>query len=676
MVVGSSEASNQSRQRGSSGAVAVLLLTSVLLSALIAAALSALSASTAYAVFGLPDPGSVTRFGMPIARVLAESGAVVSIGSLLLAAFGVPARRNGALTADGYAAVRAAGWAATVWCVSAAVLVPLIASDATGHPVSDVLRPAVFLDLLDALEEPKAWALTALIAFVVAVSCRVVLTWGWATGLLFAALVGLLPAVATGHSASGGAHDIATNSLLFHYVGAALWVGGLVALLAHAARSGSHLGLVARRYSAIALVCWVVLAVSGVVNAFARISLADVFTSTYGALIVAKSVGLIALGVLGYFQRTYALNKIGNGAAGLMRLAATEILIMFATIGVAVALGRTPPPAPAQGISKTELLVGYRLDSPPTLLNLLFNIRFDLVYGTMAVVMAVVYLIGVRRLRQRGDAWPLGRTISWLCGCATIFIATSAGIGRYAPAMFSVHMGQHMLMSMLAPVLLVLAGPTTLALRVLKPAGKGQPPGPREWLLAVLHSPVAKALTNPIVALSLFVGSFYVLYFSGLFDAALPQHWAHLLMNAHFLLAGYVFYWPVIGIDPAPRQLPELGKVGMVFASMPFHAFFGIALMMSKTVIGENFYRSVALPWVPDLLSDQHLGGGLAWASGELPLIIVMFALLMQWSRADKRTAQRLDRKAEADGDADLAAYNAMLRQLAQRDARRAPGGQ
>jgi cytochrome c oxidase assembly factor CtaG len=173
-----------------------------------------------------------------------------------------------------------------------------------------------------------------------------------------------------------------------------------------------------------------------------------------------------------------------------------------------------------------------------------------------------------------------------------------------------------------------------------------------------------------VVALVLFVGSFYVLYMSGLFDAALELHWAHLAMNAHFLLVGYVFYWPVIGIDPAPRRLPHLARLGMVFASLPFHAFFGVILMSMQTVIGERFYRGLGLPWTIDLLADQRLGGGIAWATGELPLLVVLIALLMQWARADEREARRADRRADADGDAELEAYNAMLRQLAERDGR------
>lgn len=656
--------------RSRSTTVGILVVTAGILAAVVAAALTALSASDAYAAYGLPDPGAVTEYGLPVVRVLAETGAVVCIGSLLLAAFGIPASRSGPLLADGYAAVRAAGWAAGLWCVGAALLVPFTAADATGRPIGDVLDAQVLFGLVDALEEAKAWLLTAGIALVLAVGCRVVLSWGWTVVLFAVSLLGMFPLVATGHSASGGAHDIATNSLLFHLFSATLWVGGLVALLAHLARGGAHAGLVARRFSRIALVCWIVMAASGVVNAFARVPLDQLFTTTYGALVLGKVVLLVVLGVIGHFQRERAVRTVAEGGGGLLRLGAVEVLVMFATIGVAVALGRTPPPAELGAVpDRTELLIGYPLDGPPTALRLLFDFRFDLVFGTAALVLAGLYLYGVRVLHRRGDRWPVGRTVAWLCGCASVLVATSSGVGRYAPAMFSVHMGQHMVLSMLAPVLLVLAGPTSLALRVLRPAAKGGPPGAREWLLAFLHSPLTRWLTNPFVALALFTGSFWALYFSGLFDAALPQHWAHLVMNAHFLLAGYVFYWPVIGIDPAPRPLPSLAKLGMVFASMPFHAFFGITLMMSNTVIGSDFYRGLSLPWASDLLADQNLGGGLAWASGEVPLVVVMLALLIQWSRADYREARRLDRKAAVDGDADLAAYNEMLRRLSAGDA-------
>jgi putative copper resistance protein D len=238
------------------------------------------------------------------------------------------------------------------------------------------------------------------------------------------------------------------------------------------------------------------------------------------------------------------------------------------------------------------------------------------------------------------------------------------------PAMFSMHMAAHMLLSMLTPILLVLGAPVMLTLRALPTAGKGEPPGPREWLLAALHSRVSRFLTNPIVATVLFVAGFYGLYFGGIFDDAVGTHAAHVAMNLHFLLTGYLFYWVVIGVDPTPRPIPPLGKVGMVFASLPLHAFFGVVLMSTNSVLGESFYKSLQLYWHTDLLGDQKLGGGIAWSAGEIPLVVVMIALLVQWTRSDRRTAKRLDRAADRDADADLAAYNAMLAELAKRDAR------
>src|SRR5258708_30308013 len=125
--------------------------------------------------------------------------------------------------------------------------------------------------------------------------------------------------------------------------------------------------------------------------------------------------------------------------------------------------------------------------------------------------------------------------------------------------MFSRHMVAHMLLSMLVPILLVLGGPVTLALRTLPSAGRGEPPGPREWLLAALHSRLSRFLTHPIVATVVFVAGFYGLYLGGVFDAAVSNHAAHLLMNGHFLLTGDPLYSGGVGIDPPPPQIPRPG---------------------------------------------------------------------------------------------------------------------
>jgi cytochrome c oxidase assembly factor CtaG len=486
-------------------------------------------------------------------------------------------------------------------------------------------------------------------------------------------VITLVPLGLTGHSSAGGAHDLATNSLLIHLVAGALWAGGLLALLAHAMRSGEHADLAARRFSALALWCFVAMAASGVVNALVRIRLPELLRSEYGWLVIGKFVALCVLGLAGWRQRRSGLAALNTNPAArgpLIRLAVVEAAVFAATFGIAVGLGRTPPPPLRAEPSPVEVAIGYDFGGPPTVARVLFDWRFDLIFGTAAIVMAVLYLVGVRRLRRRGDAWPMGRTLAWMCGCAVLLFTTSSGVGRYMPAMFSMHMVAHMLLSMLVPILLVLGAPVTLALRALPAAGRGEPPGPREWLLAALHSRVSRFLTHPVVATVVFVVGFYGLYLGGVFDAAVTNHAAHVLMNVHFLLSGYLFYWVVIGVDPTPRQIPQLGKVAMVFASLPLHAFFGVVLMGMQTVLGEAFYRSLQLSWHTDLIGDQRLGGGIAWAAGEVPLVVVMIALLIQWRRSDQRTAKRLDRAADRDDDAELAAYNAMLAELARRDGR------
>jgi cytochrome c oxidase assembly factor CtaG/putative copper export protein len=636
-----------------------LVFISVPFAALIAVLL--LSYSTADATLDV-KLGAVVRVG-------ANAGAVLTVGALLFAAFLVGPQKSGTIAAGGYAALRTAAWAALLWALCALASLPFMTGDAVAKSASEMISdPELMFNLVSKLEQAKAWLLTAGIALVISVVAFVVLSWGWTTVLFGLAVFGVLPVPMTGHSSSGGQHDLASNSLVFHLVAASLWVGGLVALMLFARRFplGETLRVAATRFSATALVCWITMAVSGVINAWVRVPVRELFSSTYGQLVVAKIVALFVLGVFGYVHRQRSVRAIQEGRSGnlLVRLAAVEVLVMFATIGIAVALARTPPPQLRYLPGQVELELGYPIGEPPTLVNLLTSWRFDLIFGTLAIVLAVLYLLGVRKLLARGDTWPMGRVVAWLAGCAVLLFATSSGIGRYSPAMFSVHMEAHMMLSMLAPVLLVLGGPVILALRALPVAGKDGTPGPREWLLAFVRSPLSRFLTHPIVALVLFVGSFYLLYFSGLFDWALDKHWAHLLMTAHFLLVGYIFYWPVIGIDPSPRRLPHIARLGMVFASLPFHAFFGVILMSMQTVVGQEFYQRLALPWNADLLSDQRLGGGIAWAAGELPLLIVLVALLIQWARADDREARRQDRRADTEGDADREAYNAMLKKL------------
>ena len=301
--------------------------------------------------------------------------------------------------------------------------------------------------------------------------------------LLAGSLVTLVPLGLTGHSSAGGSHDLATNSLLIHLVaGQRCGPAGCWRCWPTRCAAGSTPHLAARRFSAVALWCFVAMALSGVINAFVRVRFADLFTTEYGLLVVAKIVALTALGG----DRLAATAQRGGRAAAdpqargpLIRLAHDRGAGVRPDVrhrGRASAAPRRHRRSTSIRRS-TEVAIGYDFAGPPTVARILFDWRFDLVFGTAAIVFAAVYVAGVIRLRRRGDRWPVGRTVAWLLGCAVLLFTTSSGVGRYMPAMFSMHMAAHMLLSMLTPILLVLGAPVTLALRALPRRARATRPG-------------------------------------------------------------------------------------------------------------------------------------------------------------------------------------------------------
>jgi cytochrome c oxidase assembly factor CtaG len=256
-----------------------------------------------------------------------------------------------------------------------------------------------------------------------------------------------------------------------------------------------------------------------------------------------------------------------------------------------------------------------------------------------AVVVATAYLLAVRRLRRRGVRWPVGRTISFVgLGLGSFVLVTTSALAVYDTTLFWVHMVQHMVLAMVTPVFLALGAPITLALRTL-------PTGGRRQLLRVLHSRVAKVLTFPVVAGVIFVATPFALYFTGWYEATLRNPVLHELNHVHFVLVGCLWFWPLLSLDPMPNRVPYPMRLIAVFATMPFHAFLGVAIMSSTTLIAADWYLSLDRHWGPDPLADQHLGGGLLWASGDLVALLVLGALFVQWAKASEREAVREDRR-------------------------------
>jgi cytochrome c oxidase assembly factor CtaG len=289
----------------------------------------------------------------------------------------------------------------------------------------------------------------------------------------------------------------------------------------------------------------------------------------------------------------------------------------------------------------------------------------DGVFLAACLIALAWYGWGVARLRRRGDAWPLGRTVSFAAGILSVALVTCTKLNDYGMVLFSVHMVQHMVLSMLSPILLLLGAPVTLLLRVLpvSPHGRGRP---RRWLVRLLHSRVVRVMTSPLFTIPLFVASLYGLYFTPLFDTLMETRAGHLAMMLHFLATGLVFFWPIMGVDPGPHRAGYPLRMLELFATMPFHAFFGVALMMASEPVVDAFANppdSLAV----DVAGDQSAAGGLAWAFSEIPAVVVLVALVVQWYVSDQRRARRQDRAAERDGDRELAAYNAFLGSLGSR---------
>lgn len=308
---------------------------------------------------------------------------------------------------------------------------------------------------------------------------------------------------------------------------------------------------------------------------------------------------------------------------------------------------------------------GMNMDLPPFTLGRGLELSADPFFLIGCLVALALYGWGVVRLVRRGDKWQIGRSISFVAGVLTILLVMCTKLNDYGMVMFSVHMVQHMIISMLSPILILMGAPITLALRALPVAARGHK-GPREWLLWILQSRYMKIITHPAFTIPLFIASLYALYFTPLFDTLMGSKVGHIGMMVHFLAVGLVFFWPIMGVDPGPHRPGYIMRMLELFAGMPFHAFFGIALMMaSEPMVGT--YKNPPESLGIDALADQTAAGGIAWAFSEVPSVLVLLALLFQWYRSDQRQARRTDRAADRDGDKELEAYNAYLASLAAR---------
>lgn len=623
----------------------------------------------------LLDPGAVVRWGLPVANLFVNLSAAAMIGSLLMACFALSPEKP-----EYDKALDVAAGSAAIMTVVSAITGVLTYLNVTGSALSFSQQFSDGIsEFATQIAVGQVWLAITLIAAVTTVLCFAVRNHTAVAFVAVVALCTLIPMALSGHAAGTAGHDQAITSLGLHLVFAAIWIGGLLTIvLIRKTLDGDRLVTVLERFSTLAIICFVVVAFSGIINADLRIGTLQNLLTAYGVLVLVKVLALAVLGLFGMFWRRYMIDRIRNGGARkyFWWIAAAELGFMGIASGVAAALSRTATPiadVPVSQPTPAEVLTGEPLPAPLTLARYLFGINIDPLWLIGCAFALFFYLAGVVRLQRRGDKWPVGRTIAWVAGILSLLWVTNGGINVYEKYLFSSHMLAHMLLTMAVPVLLVPGAPVTLALRAIKKRSDGSRGG-REWILLVVHSKVAAFLTHPITAAVLFAGSLWAFYYSPLFSWATTDHIGHEWMIIHFLITGYLFVQSLIGIDPVPYRFPYPLRLVLLLGTMAFHAFFGLSILTTDSLFLADWFGAMGRTWGVTPMADQQLAGGIAWSIGEIPTVALAITVAVQWSRSDARESKRRDRQADRNGDAELVAYNAMLQRMASDDPERTDG--
>ncbi len=638
----------------------------------------------------LADPGPFVRWALPATRVVHHSAMALTVAALIFAAAILPratkvtrasAGESEDQTHDHPAFTRSmniAAGAAVVWTLAAAAVLMLTFWDLAGTPIN--LRPeysVAMLDYIVGITTGRAWAWMVVIA---AITASLALAVRSKTGVGLSAafsLFGIVPLAFIGHASGGDDHFAAVNSIALHLLAVVLWFGGIMMLALLAPSLGGQApgrqrgqvlaGVVLKRFSALATGAIFLMIGSGVASAIIRITEFNQLFSTYGFLLMAKVVLTVLLGVLGLMHRRRVIPKLLAGDYSALKAAWSvilgEVILMSAVMSLAAVLGRTAPPtsdeAPAV-ISPARRLTGYDLPAEPSMSSWFTVWRMDWLWVAVCLFGLAFYLWAFIKLRRRGDKPSVLRLASWIVGLIALFYVTSGAIAVYGKVQFSTHMIDHMSLTMIVPIFLVLGMPVTLMLQVLTPRTDGTR-GPREWINYLIHSRYSKVITHPIFAAVNFAGSIVIFYFSPVLEPAMVYHAGHELMNLHFLLTGYLFALSLIDADPIPKRYPYPIRLVALLATVAFHAFVGVALMSTTQLLAPDYFGNMGRTWGGSAIVDQELGAGYMWAIGEVPTLVLAILVAVSWLRQDNKDTKRYDRKADRDGDAELAAYNQMF---------------
>ena len=600
----------------------------------------------------------------------AQTAAFVTVGIFLAITF-LLFDVNGALEEESLKLRKVAFYSSLTWALFSFLTVLTIIAKILDTPLSGALDGVILKSFLTQVTLGKFWFFQLLSALLIAAISMQIRKITPALFTLLLALIAISAPIFQSHSASSGSHGLAIGSLVIHVVALSLWVGGIFALIFI---PQDHRSSATARFSALALWCASAVVVSGAANAFARLNFSSAWNTGYARVVIIKIALTAILIYIGVRHRKNIISHSVIDKALLARLLTVEagLMVLLLTLGSWLSQQQPPVRDSVAAFDPALEITGISMPAQPNFSRLFWSYDPDALMIGLLVIAGLLYFKGVRILSQRGDKWPVGRTIAFVLGLSAIDFATSGGLGVYAKFSFSYHMIAHMLLGMIAPIGIILGAPITLGLRTLPQGRGGHERGVRGTLVSIMHSKLFGIYANPLVALALFDGSLFALYLTPLFGDLMQSHIGHLFMNIHFILAGALFFHVIIGIDPNPRKIPHLARIVTLFAAMSIHSFFSVAVMSSSSLLDGGYYQSLHTPWITDLLADQQRGGAIGWGLGEVPILLALVATFIQWMRDDSREAKRIERtsaRKAAMGEPDeLAQYNSYLASLAEKD--------
>ncbi|MEN8584327.1 cytochrome c oxidase assembly protein [Burkholderia sp. RS01] len=609
--------------------MAVAVAAVVLGSGLLALVISYSAEAGADAGAALDRTGPAVAWGLPIAKLVFNASAACTVGALALALVALrPKERAFRLALD------LAGFSAAAWTAAASVMSFLTFHSLANLPLFSDGSGGALVSFLADVDAGRRGALTILIAAAVTCLCFAAASQRSVALTVVLALAGLFPLALNSHAAGGGSHPDSTVTVVMHMGAAAVWLGGLAAVvILRRALNPDRVATVVRRYSTLALGAFVALAVTGFLAAWAGMGSLEGLASPYGTIVAAKCVAFVVLGLIGALHRGWVIRRLdanpGGGALTFTVLAVAELAVMGAASGMAAALARTPPPA----VTRT----GFSLETPkiPSLMDSFISWKPDPLWTLFCGAAVFLYLAGTRRLRQQGRSWPPYRSILWVLGIAVLFTVTSGGLRALQESLISAHVLTQMALMAVVPLLLVPASPLTLASQVIPRRTDGTVGGAEVLRLGL--RPFYAATAAPYVPAVGLAAVLAVLYYTPLLEYSSRTQLGYEAMSVLALLSGCLFASSLAGSSGARQASGLAAKLLSIGGTAVLYAIHGWALAQQPDQQPDSrrqeWLITVQQPWNHSVLAAPEPAGAVMWIVAAATLGVAALTVVLKARR-------------------------------------------